>query len=224
MNSLMPQEQTTAMPTEQLINELQSFGVRLVDPKANGVSRRGGAGPSDHTPVTVDGATVMVPIHNAPAFDSPYVADKPDALGNSQIRRDGVVLGKISFPLRPRFTICQRPTAFRIRRSPRCMDATCWQRRFCRPAFAIRAAPRPASSAPSGSRSRRDAPSSSKTPSQLAEVAKAAVELDNVKHMVMTTGTPPGGDRGAAILVESARAVKAVVDLPIQVQCEPPDS
>ena len=62
-----------------------------------------------------------------------------------------------------------------------------------------------------------------KTPSQLAEVAKAAVELDNVKHMVMTTGTPPGGDRGAAILVESARAVKAVVDLPIQVQCEPPD-
>ena len=39
-----------------------------------------------------------------------------------------------------------------------------------------------------------------KTPAQLAEVAKAAVELDGVKHMVMTTGTPPGGDRGAAIL------------------------
>ncbi len=50
-----------------------------------------------------------------------------------------------------------------------------------------------------------------KTPSQLAEVAKAAVELDGVKHMVMTTGTPPGNDRGAAILAESAQAVKAVV-------------
>ncbi len=62
-----------------------------------------------------------------------------------------------------------------------------------------------------------------KTPEQLAEVAKAAVELDGVKHMVMTTGTPPGSDRGAAILAESAAAVKAVVDLPIQVQCEPPD-
>jgi radical SAM protein (TIGR04043 family) len=41
--------------------------------------------------------------------------------------------------------------------------------------------------------------------------------------MVMTTGTPPGRDRGAAILCESAAAVKAAVDLPIQAQCEPPD-
>ena len=55
-----------------------------------------------------------------------------------------------------------------------------------------------------------------KTPAQLAEVAKAAVELDGVKHMVMTTGTPAGADRGAAILCESAAAVKAAVDLPIQ--------
>ena len=31
-----------------------------------------------------------------------------------------------------------------------------------------------------------------KSPAQLAEVAKAAVELDGVKHMVMTTGTPRG--------------------------------
>ena len=30
MTSTMP----TALPTEQLINELQSFGARLVDPKA----------------------------------------------------------------------------------------------------------------------------------------------------------------------------------------------
>jgi radical SAM protein (TIGR04043 family) len=62
-----------------------------------------------------------------------------------------------------------------------------------------------------------------KTPAQLAEVAKAAVVLDGVKHMVMTTGTPRGRDRGAAILCESAAAVKAAIDLPIQAQCEPPD-
>ena len=30
-----------------------------------------------------------------------------------------------------------------------------------------------------------------KTPEQLAEVARAAVLLDGVKHMVLTTGTPP---------------------------------
>jgi radical SAM protein (TIGR04043 family) len=62
-----------------------------------------------------------------------------------------------------------------------------------------------------------------KSPAQLAEVARAAVELDGVRHMVLTTGTPFGNDRGAAILSESAQAIKAAVDLPIQGQCEPPD-
>jgi len=50
-----------------------------------------------------------------------------------------------------------------------------------------------------------------------------AVLLDGVKHMVMTTGTPPGDDRGAAVLAESAEAIKAAVALPLQGQCEPPD-
>jgi radical SAM protein (TIGR04043 family) len=63
-----------------------------------------------------------------------------------------------------------------------------------------------------------------KTPEQLAEVARAAYLLDNVSHMVMTTGTPNFTDRGADILCQSARAVKAAVErLPIQAQCEPPD-
>jgi biotin synthase-related radical SAM superfamily protein len=35
-----------------------------------------------------------------------------------------------------------------------------------------------------------------KTPAQLAEVAEAAVRLDGVKQMVMTTGTPNTSDRG----------------------------
>ncbi|MEO1460062.1 MAG: MSMEG_0568 family radical SAM protein, partial [Pseudomonadota bacterium] len=62
-----------------------------------------------------------------------------------------------------------------------------------------------------------------KTPDQLAEVAEAAVRLDGVTHMVMTTGTPNRTDRGAAVLTAAARAIKARVDLPIQGQCEPPD-
>jgi radical SAM protein (TIGR04043 family) len=42
--------------------------------------------------------------------------------------------------------------------------------------------------------------------------------------MVMTTGTPPTPDRGARVLCESAQAVKAAVELPLQAQCEPPDT
>ena len=62
-----------------------------------------------------------------------------------------------------------------------------------------------------------------KTPAQLAEVAAAAVRLDGVKQMVLTTGTTAGPDRGARNLVRSVRAVlEAVPGLPIQVQIEPP--
>lgn len=211
------------MPTERLVNELQSFGARLVDPKAGVGSRRGGAGPSDHKALTIDGMTVMVPVHTAPAFESPYLVEKPDAQGNSRVSRDGVVIGEVSFPLRPRFydlttedgipyskiavlhgrdvlatTVLQSCIRYQSR------TKTC---QFCAIGQSLAA----------GRTIER------KTPSQLAQVAHAAVELDGVRHMVMTTGTPPGGDRGAAILAESARAVKAAVDLPIQAQCEPPD-
>jgi radical SAM protein (TIGR04043 family) len=62
-----------------------------------------------------------------------------------------------------------------------------------------------------------------KTPAQLAEVAEAAVRLDGIKQMVMTTGTTAGPDRGARHLVRCVRAVlEAVPGLPIQVQIEPP--
>jgi radical SAM protein (TIGR04043 family) len=211
------------MPIAQLINELQSCGVRLVDPKAGHESRRGGAGPSDHKALTIDGMTVMVPVHTAPAFASPYVVEKPDAHGRSTISRDGVPLGSVSFPTRPRFydrvtadgvpywkiavlhsrdvlatTVLQTCIRYQSR------TKTC---QFCAIGQSLAA----------GRTVDR------KTPAQLAEVAKAAVELDGVKHMVMTTGTPPGRDRGAEILTESAIAIKHAVDLPIQGQCEPPD-
>lgn len=62
-----------------------------------------------------------------------------------------------------------------------------------------------------------------KTPQQVAEVARAAVELDGVTQMVMTTGTSRGRDRGATHLARCVRAVHEVLpDLPIQVQIEPP--
>src|ERR1700677_328252 len=100
---LMKLTTPTPMPTGQWINELQSCGVRLVDPTAGHESRRGGAGPSDHKALTIDGMTVMVPVHTAPAYESPYVVDKPDEIGRSKISRDGVSLGSVSFPTRPRF-------------------------------------------------------------------------------------------------------------------------
>src|ERR1700731_923751 len=223
MKPLLVHEQPKPMPTEQLINELQSFGVRLVDPKAGGDSRRGGAGPSDHMPMTIDGATVMIPVHNAPAFDSPYIVDKPDALGRSRVRRDGATIGEVKFQLRPRFY--ERSTADGI---PYSKIATLHGRdvlatTILQTCIRYQSRTRTCQFCSIGQSLAAGRTIERKTPAQLAEVAKAAVKLDGVKHMVMTTGTPKGEDRGAAILADSARAIKAVVDLPIQAQCEPPE-
>ncbi len=212
------------LSTEQLINELQSFGIRLADRKVGAQSRRGGAGPSDHKAVTINGRTVMVPIHTAASAESPYESRRPDPDGFSVIERDGIYVGRMSFPNQPRFyglqtfdgipyskiavlhskdvlatTVLQTCIRYQSR------TKTC---QFCAIGQSLAAGRTVAH----------------KTPEQLAEVARAAVLLDGVKHMVMTTGTPNATDRGAAVLCESAFAVKASVDLPIQAQCEPPDS
>ena len=52
-----------ALSTEQLINELQTRGVRLEDAGHGAPSRRGGAGPSDHKALSIDGRVVMIPVH-----------------------------------------------------------------------------------------------------------------------------------------------------------------
>ena len=103
MKPMKHQAEFGSLPTEQLINELQSYGVRLADPKAGSESRRGGAGPSDHKPDHYrrhdgDGA-------------GPYGASvrkslsrrKPDAFGKSRVSRDGVTLGEVTSPQRPKF-------------------------------------------------------------------------------------------------------------------------
>ena len=209
------------------MTELQSFGLRLVDPGAGAASRKGGAGPSDHKAVTIDGHTIMVPVHTGTAFHSPFVAEAPDADGRVQLRRGAIPIASVSFPRQPRFygmqtfdgvpyshiaqlhgadvlatTVLQTCIRYESRRK------AC---KFCAIGQSLAA--------------RRTV--AHKTPEQLAEVARAAVLLDGVKHMVMTTGTPPGDDRGARVLAESAFAIKAAIAphaaLPIQGQCEPPD-
>jgi radical SAM protein (TIGR04043 family) len=210
--------------SRELLTELQTRGMRVADPSAAAGSRRGGAGPSDHKAVTVDGVTLMIPLHTANAFDSPFVLDAPGADGRATLRRNAIPIAQVALNKPPRFyarstaegvpyshiatlhgtdvlatTVLQTCIRYESRRK------AC---RFCAIGQSLAA----------GRTVER------KTPAQLAEVARAAVELDAVKHMVLTTGTPPTPDRGAQLLCESALAIKAAVDLPLQGQCEPPDS
>lgn len=198
------------------------MGVRWLDAAGPGLSRSGGAGPSDHKAITLAHQTVMVPILNHASALSPYAAQVRSDGASATLLRAGVAIAEIGFPRQPRFyglstaagvpywkiatlhasdvlatTVLQTCTRYGNR------ETAC---QFCAIGQSLAAK----STVPE------------KTPEQLAEVARAAVELDGVKHVVLTTGTPRTPDRGAAMLAECARAIKASSGLPVQAQCEPP--
>ena len=205
------------------LNEIQTQGIRWVEPEKKGVSRMGGAGPTDHKAISFSSQTSMIPIFNEQVSDSPFRAEhKPD---NNQVLifENEKLIDTASLPSRPKFydlktkdgiaywkiatlhskdvlatTILQTCVRYRNR------DTSC---QFCAIEESLK----------------NDQTIAHKTPQQLAEVTKAAVELDGISQLIMTTGTPKTLDRGAAVLAESARAVKATVNIPIQAQCEPPD-
>ncbi len=219
-----PDFQTALLSKKQfLLSDLQTHGLRLGGHAVTGApSRVGGAGPTDHKAVTILGTTVMVPVHTRGAARSPYVAAPPDGRGVSLLRRDGAEVCEIRFPPAPRFyglTTADGVPYWKLAQlhSRDVLATTVLQTcvryghaatkcQFCAIGESLKA----------------DRTIPRKTPAQLAEVAEAAQRLDGVRHVVMTTGTPPTDDRGAAVLAEAAAAVKDRTGLPIQAQCEPP--
>ena len=208
--------------SRQQLTDIQTRGVRWVNTENMGLARQGGAGPTDHKAFNFIDQTSMIPVFNEQVGDSPYTAKNADDDTQVLIFKDEKLLSQASIPKVPNFyklktadgipyshiatlhskdvlatTVLQTCVRYRNR------DTSC---QFCAIEESLK----------NGKTVER------KTPEQLAEVAKAAVELDGISQMILTTGTPKGLDRGAEILVESARAIRAVVDIPIQAQCEPP--
>lgn len=209
--------------TATMIARLQSSGIRLADPKAGVASRRGGAGPSDHKAVTIDGVTVMVPVHTAGAFDSPFSAGAPQEDGSATISCEGQAIARLSFPPQPKFYGLQTADGVPYGKIATLHGRDVLATTILQTCIRYQSRTKSCQFCAIGQSLAAGRTIAHKTPEQLAEVAKAAVELDGVRHMVMTTGTPATPDRGASVLVDSARAVKAAVNLPIQGQCEPPD-
>lgn len=205
---------------QHLLTELQTHGIQLAQPEQLPLTRKGGAGPSDHQAIVIDGQTLMIPVHTHSAQRSPFSLDSASA--TPRLTRNGIPVLNISFATRPRFYDLKTQDGIPYSHiatlhSTDVLATTVLQNciRYDQPDTACQFCSIGQSLAAGKTIAH-------KTPQQLAEVAKAAVELDGVRHMVMTTGTPATHDRGATVLCDSVRAVKAVVDLPIQVQCEPP--
>ncbi|BCG01440.1 radical SAM protein (plasmid) [Paraburkholderia sp. PGU19] len=222
--NLSPVEPRTQRQLMELRTELQSAGLRLVDPNAGAASRRGGAGPSDHKAVTVDGVTIMVPVHTSSAWHSPFVAGAPDEAGTSALMRGTIPIASISFPKAPRFTQLQTLDGVPYSHIATLHGTDVLATTVLQTCIRYESRKKTCKFCAIGQSLAAGRTIARKTPEQLAEVARAAVLLDGVKHMVLTTGTPPTPDRGAQILCESAFAIRAAVDLPIQAQCEPPDN
>lgn len=197
-------------------SELAVRGLRSAAP----LRRRGGAGPSDdgHWQLAGGGcpAAAALPLRE----DSPF-----EVLGDGRVTKDGIVVEDVMLePIeRPAFYDLTTADGLRYEQLARlhgrdvlattvvqtCIryTAEATRCRFCTIEESLRA----------GSTVQV------KFPEQLAEVAEAAVRLDGVRHMVMTTGTSNGPDRGSKHLARCVAAVKArVPELPIQVQIEPP--
>ena len=209
------------------MTELQSHGLRLLDPTAGAPSRRGGAGPSDHKAVTVDGHTIMVPVHTSGAWQSPFVAEAPDAAGASVLKRGSIPIAQIAFPRQPRFYALQTMDGVPYSHIATLHGADVLATTVLQTCIRYESRRKSCKFCAIGQSLAAGRTIAHKTPEQLAEVARMAVLLDGVKHMVMTTGTPPGDDRGARVLADSAFAIKAGLPagrtLPLQGQCEPPD-
>ncbi|SHI84001.1 radical SAM protein, MSMEG_0568 family [Palleronia salina] len=209
--------------TGSVITDLQTRGMRMIDPRAGADSRRGGAGPTDHKAVTIDGITVMIPVHTHAAFDSPYVVDAPDADGHARVTKDGAFFARVSFPKRASFLDLETADGIPYGHIAQLHSKDVLATTVLQTCIRYESRKKTCKFCAIGQSLAAGRTIAHKTPAQLAEVASAAVRLDGVKHMVMTTGTPAGKDRGARVLADSAEAIRAAVDLPLQGQCEPPD-
>jgi len=219
---------TTAFPLAPLLTELQAAGLRLDQSAATGV-RRGGAGPSDHQALVLGGATLMVPVLSDGAQRSPFrlrvLKGDRDGTSRTVVERDGVPLPELEVAVpRParfyEFTTAEGIPYAKIAllHAGKVLASTVLQTcvRYVDPASACQFCAIGDSLAGGRTIVR-------KTPAQLAEVAEAAVRLDGVEQVVLTTGTPATPDRGAAHLAACTAAIKARVNIPVQVQCEPPE-
>lgn len=210
------------MQSEQIILELQSLGARIEVPVED-QGRRGGAGPSDDKAFLLAGVAAMVPTLGGFAHESPY-AVVSDSNGGYCLTHNGTPLMPVNFVTTPRFyqlktaegvpyrhiavlhgrdvlatTVSQRCIRWR-REGERCQFCAIERSLENRHTIAL------------------------KTPDQLAEVAEAAARLDGVRHVVLTTGTLNYHDMGIRYLAKCVRAIKAAVELAIQVQFEPPEN
>ncbi|HMK36273.1 MAG TPA: MSMEG_0568 family radical SAM protein [Desulfomonilaceae bacterium] len=199
------------------ITEIQSLGVQVA---TNSPHRKVGAGPAEGGTIILEGIPAHVPFSGSFVSRSPYALRLLD--GESWLVKDEEIILPAAMKPRPKFydyvTKDQVPySRIALFHGKDCVASTVRQTcmywnsekrcRFCGIELSL-----------SGAQTTR-----LKTPSQLAEVFRKAMELDSVSHVVLTTGAVLPSGKEIDYLGECAKAVKQVCDLPIHAQFLPPD-
>lgn len=206
---------------------MQNLLKDIIELQVNGVQgpfvekgRIGGAGPSDDKAFLLGTFTLMVPTLNRPSEKSNFHIEKK--ANQLSLKKGHSDLGKISEVSRPRFYDLTTQDGIPYRKIARlhgsdCLASTVVQQcirydnrntrcQFCGIGLSLN----------------RGSTILKKTPEQLAEVAVAAKRFDNIKHVILTTGTTDTNNKGAEYLSQCALAIKNATGLPVNVQFEPP--
>lgn len=199
----------------EILAQIQSLGVRLPDPRQ---ARKGGAGPAEGDTLVIRGRAVTFPVASAAAERSPFSLQEGDPW---MLMKDGLPLVEVAPVPRPRFYdgVSGDKIPFHqiaLLHGSDCLASTVrqtcahWNTKkrctFCGIGLSLQSGRTIAL----------------KTPEQLAQAARAAVSLDFVRHVVLTTGDFPDWREGLQAMADAARAVKAASGLAVHVQVPPP--
>src|SRR3989339_712642 len=204
-----------------LITEIQSLGIRV---HKDIQGRKGGAGPAEGKSFIIGGIPVNAPIAGHYVSHSPFSLEALEVMDNSYVLlRHGKTVSSLDVVPDPAFysQSTRDGVGFRniaLLHGRDCLASTVLQqcvhwKQFKKCGFC---------STETSLRNKETI--ARKSPEQLAEVAKAAFDMDGISHMVLTSGTGDPAGSEITYLADCVRAVKAVADIPVQVQFAPPDN
>jgi len=195
---------------------LQSQGVKVYDHTNR---RKGGAGPSEGITIVLNGRPVSIPTSSNFVLQSPYSIKTVN--GTYYLFKNGSSLVPIEIPDIPHYYSLKTHNGvpynkIALLHGEDCLASTVFQNciywnlpkrcTFCGIELSLE--------------TKTTIPI--KSPQQLSEVAKAAVKLDRVQHVTLTTGTQANSSDELHYLATCCSCIKNETNLPVHVQFMPP--
>ena len=199
-----------------LTTSLQSTGVKIQNPIQQ---RKGGAGPADGITIILNGRSINVSVSGNYVSQSPYSIQLENE--THFLYKNRYPISKVSLPDVPRYYSLKTHDGIPYNKiallhGSSCLASTIFQNciywdsdkrcTFCGIELSLET----------------NTTILKKTPQQLLEVSKAAVELDKVRHVTLTTGTQAHSSDELQYLATCCSTIKSETNLPIHVQFSPP--